>query len=81
MKPPSFFHRFRRLSCLTDLQLSLTVHPEVCSIPHHERETRYVRLVLTVHPEVYPPSAAPVRKTPDSFGEATRVSKGERDFL
>jgi hypothetical protein len=30
----------------------------------------------TVRPDVYPPSAAPVRKTPDSFGEATRVSKG-----
>jgi hypothetical protein len=40
-----------------------------------------LQLSLTVHPEVYPPSAAPVRKTPDSFGEATRVSKGERDFL
>ena len=41
------------------------------SIPHHERESTRLRLVLSVRPEVYPPSAAP---------EATRVSKGERKY-
>jgi hypothetical protein len=31
---------------------------------------------LSLEGEVYPPSAAPVRRTPDSFGEATR-GRGE----
>jgi len=36
---------------------------------YHERKTKHLQLLQSVHPEVYPPSAAP---------EATRVSKGER---
>jgi hypothetical protein len=39
---------------------------------HHERQIRYLPPIKSVRPEVYPPTAAP---------EATRVSKGERDFL
>jgi len=39
-----------------EVMLHISVHG---SIPHHERNHKYLRSLSTVRPEVYPPSAAP----------------------